>query len=174
MNGIVLGESKDDCEVLLGCFIESNLKWHMHIENLLSKLQLRLGALENLRGFVPIGIRKQIVEGIFNSVLIYCLPVFGGCGKLGIDSLQIMQNKAARLVTNKGLRTSRSELFAEVGWMTIRQLIFYHTALCTFRIKKSQEPEYLYTFMSRTNRLNRIIVPHTNFTNFMRFQILRN
>ena len=85
-------------------------------------------------------------------------------GKGDIESLKKMQNKAARLVVNKGWRTPRKELFAEVGWMTVKQLLVYHTALCTFRIRESKEPEYLHAFMSRTNRLNRIIIPHTNLS----------
>ena len=113
---------------------------------------------------VPVRIRKQIVEGIFSSVLIYCLPVFGGCGKREINSLQILQNKAARLICNAGWRIPRKELFAKVGWMTVRQLVCYHTALCTYRILSTREPEYLYSIMSRMNRSNRIIVPHANLT----------
>ena len=109
-------------------------------------------------------IRKKIVEGIFNSVLIYCLPVFGGCAKREINSLQIMQNKAAKLVTNAGWRTTRKDLFEEIGWMTVRQLVCYHTALCTYRIRVSKEPEYLNSLMSRTNRSNRIIIPNANLT----------
>ena len=62
------------------------------------------------------------------------LPVFGECDKLELDALQIMQNKAARLVINAGRRTSRTELFAQTGWLTVRQLIFYQTALSTYRI----------------------------------------
>ena len=164
MGGVLLKESHDHFETLLGCQIEPHLKWHKHVDNLLSRLQQRLSALENLSSMVPLGIKRKIVEGIFNSVLIYCLPVFGGCTKGEIDSLQKMQNKAARLVVNKGWRTPRKEVFAEVGWMTVKQLIVYHTALCTFRIRESKEPEYLHAFMSQTNRLNRIIIPHTNLS----------
>ena len=164
MAGVELKESLDRCEKLLGCYIEPHLKWQKQIDSLLSRLQLRLNALEHLQSKVPVRIRKQIVEGIFNSVLMYCLPVFGGCDKRNINSLQILQNKAARLVCNAGWRIPRKELFAKVGWMTVRQLVCYHTALCTYRILSSREPEYLYSIMSRTNRSNRIIVPHTNLT----------
>ena len=44
-----------------------------------------------------------MTEGIFTSVLVYCLPVFGGCDKHELEPLQIMQNKAARLVTRQPL-----------------------------------------------------------------------
>ena len=164
MGGTELRQSEDNSELLLGCQIEPHLKWHEHIKYLLGKLQTRLHVLEKLGSAVPIRIKKRIVEGIFNSVLIYCLPVFGGCAKGDIEAIQVMQNKAARLVLGVGVRVSRQELFSKVGWMSVRQLIYYHTALCTFRILDSKEPEYLYSFMCRKNRSNRIIVPNATLT----------
>ena len=109
MDGIYLRESVDGSESLLGCQIQRDLKWHAHIDTLLKKLQLRLSALENLKRAVPLGIKKQVVNGLFNSVLMYCLPVFGGSGKGEIDSLQVLQNKAVRLVVNAGRRENRAE-----------------------------------------------------------------
>ena len=107
---------------------------------------------------------KRVTEGIFTSVLVYCLPVFGGCDKYELESLQVMQNKAARLVTNSPIRTRRKELFAKLDWLTVNQLVFYHSALTTYRIRASSEPEYLSNIMSRDNRAGRIIIPNTTLS----------
>ena len=149
---------------MLGCHIEPTLKWHKQVEELLKKLKTRLTALENLRSIIPFHLRKRITEGIFTSVLTYCLPLFAGCEQYEMEALQVMQNKAARLVTHAGWRTSRQVIFGQVGWLSVNQLAFYHTALSTFRIRQSQEPEYLHSIMNRNNRANRIIVPNTELT----------
>ena len=162
MDGVELKESTS--EMLLGCWVESNLKWHKQVDMLLSKLQTRLGALDKLKNIIPSGVKKTVAEGIFTSVLSYCIPVFGGCDKGEIQALQRLQNKAARIVTLFGVRTSRKELFSKVGWMSVKQLIYYHTALCTYRIRKSKEPEYLSEIMDRNNRANKIIVPNSTLT----------
>ena len=75
-----------------------------------------------------------------------------------------MQNKAARIISNSGIRDSRSQIFKEVGWMTIRQLAYYRTALCMYRIKINQEPEYLFRLMDRSNRFGKVIVPNTRLS----------
>ena len=75
-----------------------------------------------------------------------------------------MQNKAARLITHSKIRTRRKEIFAKLEWLTVNQLVFYHTALTTFRIRASGEPEYLHSIMSRNNRSDRIIIPHTTLS----------
>ena len=149
MDGITLQESHEKVETLLGCEIEPDMKWHKQIEKLLKKLKARLTALENLKNTRPFHFKKMITEGIFTSVLFYCLPVFGGCDKNEIESMQVMQNKAARLVTNLGQRASREEIYRQVGWMTVRQLVLYHSALTTYRIRHSQEPEYLNRILNR-------------------------
>ena len=164
MDGIDLEESDDKFETLLGCQIEPHLKWHKQIEELLKKLKKRLTALENLRNIIPFHLRKRITEGIFTSVLTYCLPLFGGCDKFEMEAMQIMQNKAARLVTHSDLRTSRKTIFSQVEWMTVNQLVFYHSAISTFRVRQSQEPEYLNNIMIRNNRADKIIIPNTTLT----------
>ena len=164
MDGHQLTESPEQFETLLGCQVEPSLKWHVQINELLKKLKKRLTGLQNLRNIIPFKLRKQITGGIFNSVLSYCLPVFGGCDKFEMEALQIMQNRAARLVTHSHSRTSRQVMFSQVGWMTVNQQAFYFSALSTFRIRQSKEPEYLSSIMNRDNRAGRIIVPNTDLT----------
>ena len=164
MDGYQLEESSDKFETLLGCQVEPSLKWHVQINELLKKLRKRLTGLQNLRNIIPFHLRKQITEGMFTSVLAYCLPLFSGCDKFEIEALQVMQNRAARLVTHSQPRTSRKVIFSLVGWMTVSQLMFYFSALSTFRIRQTQEPEYLNNIMSRDNRAGNIIVPNTNLT----------
>ena len=55
-------------------------------------------------------------------------------------------------------------MFAQLDWLTVNQLVFYHTVLATFRIRTSKEPEYLYEIMSRDNRSGRIIIPNTTLS----------
>ena len=164
MDGYTLVESGDKVETLLGCQIEPGMKWHKHIEELIKKLRKRLTGLAHLRNILPFKLRKTITEGMFMSVLSYCLPLFGGCDKEELQALQVMQNKAARLVSHSSQRAPRKEIFSQLGWMTVNQLIFYHSALSTYRIRETREPEYLSSLLSRDGRSGRIIVSNTRLT----------
>ena len=46
----------------------------------------------------------MIYEGIFNSVLTYCMPVWGGLSKSEMEDLQVMQNKAIRATFKRPAR----------------------------------------------------------------------
>ena len=78
MDGILLEESLEKREVLLGCQMQANLNWQKQVLVLSGKLKKRLVGLAKLKYIVPAAIRKTITEGVFNSVLVYCLPLFGG------------------------------------------------------------------------------------------------
>ena len=105
MDGVQLVESKEASELLLGCELQSDLKLHTQIEKLVDKLKKRLVGLNSLKYVLPFKTRNQITLGMFNSVLVYCLPLFGGCDDSQIRQLQVLQNKAAQIVTHSPPRT---------------------------------------------------------------------
>ena len=98
MNGVHLGESESKQEILLGCWIQSNLKWAKQIRGVTEKMKKRLVAIAHLKFVLPFQQRKLVADGLLNSVLTYCLPLFGGCSQSEVKDLQILQNKAARIV----------------------------------------------------------------------------
>ena len=60
-------------------------------------MQNRLNTLDKVKPILPQAKMNIIVDGLFTSVLSYCLPVFGKCDKAELKALQVMQNKAARI-----------------------------------------------------------------------------
>ena len=147
--------------MLLGIKIQKNLKWTEHIEFLVSKLNKRLVALEKLRCIMDVRTRKTIVEGVFNSVLCYCLPLYGGSSQQDLKPLQLLQNRAARLVLSAPPRTSRLLMFEKLAWLTVSQLIAYHTLIAVFRIRKSNEPEGLAQLLTLDSRQGRILIQNS-------------
>ena len=135
-------------EKLLGCWINDDLKWTEHIrdnqENLITALNIRLGALKKIQKIASFKTRKMIAEGIFNSKLSYLIELWGGCGAGLKYSLQIIQNKVARVVTRLDWSTSVKELLKQCGWLSVNQLIFYHSVLLVYKVRMSKTPRYLY------------------------------
>ena len=149
MDNVILKEDDDKCEFLLGCKIQNNLKWHKHVHLLLGKLKTRLIGLTKLKKFAPFSVRKKLAEGLFNSSLVYCLPLFGGMDKGDMKDLQVMQNKAAQVVTLSPPRAERVTMYSKLGWLTINQLVFYHSVLAVYKIRISKEPTYLADILGR-------------------------
>ena len=139
--------STSKSEKLLGGIINQNLKWTDHIllneESLLKKLGTRLNALRKINTFADFKTRKMLANGLFMSKLIYLIPLWGGCEKFLIKALQIAQNKAARSVTRLGIFTPVKTLLKQCGWLSVNQLIFFHTVVLLFKTLENQSPQFL-------------------------------
>ena len=158
MDGVTLKESVDKRELLLGIIIQNDLEWSAQVEALVKKLKKRLGGLDMLKNIMEPSSKKTIVEGVFNSVLCYCLPLFGGMINSEVNSLQVQQNKAAQIVLRLPPRHNREYMFNQLGWLTVNQLIVYHTSIMVYRIRQNKEPEYLADILGRTSRLGENII----------------
>ena len=110
--------------------------------------------------------RNNIVQGVFNSVLCYCIPLYGGCTKSELHQLQVQQNRAARCVLRLPPGSNRDLSFDKLGWLTVLQLIAYHTLIAVFRIRINRQPEYLAKFLTRDNIHGNIIVQNSNLDLF--------
>ena len=158
MDGVLLKSTY--CETLLGCKIRTDLKWHDQVTSLSRRLIARLNALNQIRYCCPYPLKKSIAEAIFNSLLVYCLPVYGGLDKNEIQDLQKLQNKAARVVCQASIYARRTQLFGKLGWLTVNQMISYYTLLSIQKIRVKREPEYLARHLTLDSRNDRIMVPN--------------
>ena len=162
MDSCQLKETTSDGEMLLGVSLQKNLKWSKHISYLTTKLNSRIIGLEKIKRIMNRKKRKNIVERVFNSVLCYGITLFGGCTKQELKSLQVQQNRAARLVVGAPPRTNTRWVFDQLSWFTVNQLIAYHTLLMVFRIRQSKEPESLATQLLQDSRQGRIVLKKVN------------
>ena len=135
-------------ERLLGCVLSQNLKWTEFIlldgNSLIKQLGVRINALKLLSDSASFKTRKMFANGLFLSKLIYLIPLWGGCESFLIRSLQIVQNRAARTVTKRGKFTSTKTLLKECGWLSVSQLIFFHSVVLLFRTRLYRKPRFLF------------------------------
>ena len=135
-------------EKLLGCWVHQDMSWSEHIrgnkESLMRCLSTRLTALKKIRYLADFKNRKMIAEGIFMSKLSYVIALWGGCGVILKKCLQVLQNKAAQVVTRKDWNTSSKLMLQQCGWLSVNQLAFYHSVLLVFRVRLSKSPKYMY------------------------------
>ena len=111
IDGVLVKEEPSGCESLLGCKVQADLKWDTHVSNLKTNLSRRLAGLRCIISLCPKSVRKLLAEGIFNNVLVYCLPLYGGLSKHHVQDIQVLQNKAARMVCNAAVWSRRSTMF---------------------------------------------------------------
>ena len=90
----------------------------------------------------------MVANGIFMSKLSYLIELWGGCGIVLRKSLQVIQNRVARVVTKQDWSTSPRDVLHQVGWLSVNQLVLYHSVLLIYKVKQSQTPKYLHNMFS--------------------------
>ena len=164
MEGFKLTDSEEKVETILGVQIQPDLKWTKHIDELLTKLKTRLTGLNKVKYILGNKNMKTISEGIFTSVLIYCIPLWGGMDQGDLQDLQVLQNRAAQHVLRLPQRSNRKMMFDKLDWLSVKQLAFYHTVIAVYKIRETGEPEYLAEKLLNDNFRGSLIVPPTDLT----------
>ena len=87
----------------MGCRIQDDLKWTQYLrdneENVMKNLSQKISALQLISKLATFKTRKMLANGVFMSRLIYMIQAWGSCSKELMDSLQVLQNRAAKIVT---------------------------------------------------------------------------
>ena len=94
----------------------------------------------------------MFANGLFMSKLAYAMPAQGGCEDFLIRGLQVVQNKAARLVCRKEIYTSLKTLLTECNWLSVAQLVVFQSIVLLYKVRKSQRPSYLYNMFTTERR----------------------
>ena len=139
-------------EKLLGIHIQNDLKWSEYIINneksLIKQLNLRINALRIVSRAASFKTRLMVANGIFCSKIIYQIALWGGTEEYILKSLQVVQNKAARIVARRSKYTPIEELLTQCGWLSIHQLVFYHSVTLVHQTLLTTYPRYLYQRLS--------------------------
>ena len=80
------------------------------------------------------------------SIITYMIVIWGGTEDYIIRSAQVMQNKAAKLVTRTfDLYTPTRVLLRQCGWLSVRQLIFSHSVLQIWKTGRSLKQWHIHS-----------------------------
>ena len=71
-----------------------------------------------------------------------------------INSLQKIQNKAARAVTKMDWNTPSTLILRQCGWLSVQQLVSYHSSILVYKVMKTTSPRYLFLMFSTEYSFN--------------------
>ena len=134
-------------EKLLGAHLNQDLKWREHILanecSMIKQLTTRINGLIRISTSACFKTKLMVANGIFQSKLCYLMQVWCGAEQYLVRSLQVVQNRAARVVTGQSWFTPTRILLGKCKWLSVNRLIFYQTVLTAHKIVQSRRPMYL-------------------------------
>ena len=168
--------SESQSERLLGVLINNTMTWQNHLygndenKGLVSKLSQRANIIWRLSRMMPKERLNIIAEGIFLSLLNYCIEVYGNVWGLStyddqnrnspalrkedVMKLQVLMNKVLRSLTGLPRETPVSTLVARSGQLSVHQRTALFTVVSVYKSLTNKEPHYTTsTFEPRQNLL---------------------
>ena len=102
----------------LGIILDSNLNFNDHVTSLNSSLLSTLCQVNRVRLLFSREVLNTILNSLVFSKLFYCSTVWSGTSKDNVHKLQLLQNFAARILTNTKKFDHISPILNELGWLT--------------------------------------------------------
>ena len=100
----------------------------------MSKINQRLGLLRRIKDYLDLNTRCMLYTSLVLPLFDYGDVIWGDKNNLGLmNSLQVLQNKAANLILDKHPRYSSTEALQELKWSTL--VTRRHNNRCTFIFK---------------------------------------
>ena len=84
---------------------------------------------------------------IYNSLVLphftYCSTVWNDGGRAHLNKLYKLQKRAARVITGSSYDVRSKEIFADLGWAPIENILKKREVNITFKALQGQLPEYI-------------------------------
>ena len=127
----------------LGVHMDENLTWEEHVNVVCKKASKRIGLLKRISKFLDFSSKKLLYNSLILPIFDYCDVIWGNCAKCLSDRVQLLQNRAGRVVLGvRGLYrdTHISDLLTSLKWDRLDKRRKFHLDCCMFRSINSGPP----------------------------------
>ena len=149
-------------EQLLGVPVHQDLVFSTMLltskNSVISSLNTRISALKKVSRISSFKTRLSVCSALVVSKIIYMLPLYGGVPDYMVAALQKKLTDAMRVVTRRKWNvpswrlTSTAELLQQCGYLSVKQIMFYHSVAMVHKVPVHQAPMYLPNSRSNQNK----------------------
>ena len=126
----------------LGVFLDRQLRWTEHFNYISLKISRGLGMINRVKFLVPKESLKTLYYTMIYPYLSYCCIVWGGACSVALHRLEILQNRAVRLITHSHYRLSTGPLFQHLKLLKLSDIHKMSVLLYMYKCKNSLLPVY--------------------------------
>ena len=100
-----------------------------HVNSLCKRMSFHISCIGRDRRFGPRPSLKSVVTALVLSNLDYCNAMLSGATTFQLGRLQRLQNRAARLITEVGIRDHITPVLKELHWLPVELRIHFKVLL---------------------------------------------
>ena len=123
---------------------------------IIPSIRKKLGALWLTTRYLSTESRLRLANGLIISRIVYIIQLRGICKISWVRKTQIVLNSAARYVLRKGIGERITDLMEGCKWLSLRQLIVYHSVVTLWKLwNNNKESHLLFNITDRQTRYGR-------------------
>ena len=126
---------------ILGVYLDDKLNWKKQISNVKSKAMNAIRNIHRINHLLPIKQRVQLYNSLISPQFDYADVVWGGCGAVNNQRLQVAQNFAIKSITGNKKSDSATASFTKLKFLRLEQRRFLHEAVFCHKSLLFQNPE---------------------------------
>ncbi len=127
----------------LGVVYDAGVCMDKHISMVCRSANMHIRNIGGIRKYLTPEAAKTLVHSLVISRLDYANALLYGLPQMKINKLQLVQNKAARVITRTPRRDHITPVLCELHWLPVKYRIDYKVAVHTYRALNGQAPVYL-------------------------------
>jgi hypothetical protein len=131
----------------LGLTIDNSLTFSKHVQSTVRSSMYHIRALRHIRHLLTQKDANTVASSLIHSKLDYLNSVLYNTSATNINSLQHIENAAARVVLSAPYRTSTSKMLSTLHWLPIPYRINYKIACLVHSALTLKQPAYLLSFL---------------------------
>ncbi len=132
----------------LGVLFDSNLSFASHVSSICKTENFHLKNISKLRPMLSMSNAEMLIHAFMTSRLDYCNALLDGCSARLINTLQMVQNAAARVLTRTRKYDHISPVMSTLHWLPIKHCIDLKILLITYKALNGLAPQYLSKLLS--------------------------
>ena len=154
---------------LLGVTLDASLSLNIHVKYVCRAAFYHPRALWHIRPSLTEEMANSVACSLVQSRRDYANALYVGMSSANSDVLQRAQNTIARVMTLSLKRDHITTSLKRLHWLPVHQRVTYKIATLVYNIRRSREPDYLYSLLEdytptrqlRSTNTQRLCVPRT-------------
>ena len=123
----------------LGVMLSSTFTWSDHVEYISSKVNKNLGLLRRIKYYLPYNARLLFYNSLVLPIFDYADLVWGDKDNVSLmKELQILQNKAAKLILDRSLHSSSTDALTVLRWLNLEERRKCHRCIYAYKCINGQ------------------------------------
>ena len=127
----------------LGIRLDSPLTMTPQVKHLKSTCFNTMRKIAKMKYFLSPKQLETLTHALIFSAMDYCNSLYFGISSANMQQLQVIQNRACRIVLGLKRRTSTDEHLKNLHWLKVKERVEYKLILLTFKCLNGTAPPYL-------------------------------